>query len=69
MREAHVEGAPAQRFGRVGEGLRESESELELETARSRLGSSFVGDGEKDIVPLLWWISVVTRRVIRLVGF
>jgi hypothetical protein len=59
VREAHVEGAPTQRFGRVGEWLKESESELELGTARSRFGSSFEGDGEKDIVPPLWWISVV----------
>ncbi len=66
MREDHVEGAPAQRFGRVGKGLRESESELELEAAPSRLGSSFEGDGEKDIVPPLWWISVMTYRVVRL---
>jgi hypothetical protein len=63
VREAQVEGAPVQRFGRVGEGVRESESEsCELGIMGGRL--PFKGAGEEDIAwPLRWSLLVVVWRL------
>lgn len=60
VKEVHVEGAPFQRFGRVGEGVRESESELEFGMMRSALGASMerVGDGEGEDIVWPWpWLG------------
>jgi hypothetical protein len=57
VREAQVEGAPVQRFGRVGEGVGEEEEE-ECEPGFMGGGLAFEGDGKEDIVLPLWWSCV-----------
>ncbi len=52
--EAHVEGAPSQRFGRVGEVERESESDCEAGIMRSGVSRGGEGEGEDIVWPWSW---------------